>query len=461
MRRLPALLLFSLTALPLAGCSSSENNPTEPDAGADACPPLAEPASHEGVLSADETWGAGLHVVTNHVKVGPGVTLTVEPCAVVRLEADVSLEVDGDGAALVAAGTATQPVVFERATDAAWGSLAAFAPAQLRLSHTTLRGGGTTRTAAQADYVGASLVGRNLGTTPTDTVSVEEVRIEDSNGLGVMLVGSGFVAGSRGLTVTGAGLNPVYLGAGHATNLPEGAYVGNGDDRFLLQSAGPAVYENIDPLLWDATLPDRGLPYLVGFEGTYPSISVGDGREESPAATLTIEPGVELRFQGGATTSAQLIVRGKPDGDGWAPQGTLIANGTASAPIVFTSAEEAPQPGDWQGLYFKNVVSSQTSLSHVRVAYAGGETSSTGLCVSTAGAENNDADCSAVLFLDVPPTQQFITDAVFEHGIGCGIYRGWSGAAVDFTATNTFTDLTGCDQSNVYDDPDGCTGPCQ
>lgn len=54
---------------------------------------------------------------------------------------------------------------------------------------------------------------------------------------------------------------------------------------------------------------------------------------------LTIEAGVEVRFE--ADTS--LLVTG-----------TLLAYGSASQPITFTSAQLAPHPGDWRGIRIVN-----------------------------------------------------------------------------------------------------------
>lgn len=58
-------------------------------------------------------------------------------------------------------------------------------------------------------------------------------------------------------------------------------------------------------------------------------------------STLTIEPGTVIK--GDKATKASLIVE---------PGGKLIAKGTQSAPIVFTSAQPAGsrKPGDWGGL---------------------------------------------------------------------------------------------------------------
>ena len=70
---------------------------------------------------------------------------------------------------------------------------------------------------------------------------------------------------------------------------------------------------------------------------------------EIPAGvTLLIAPGTTLRFA--------FVDR---DGDGVGDAGLHVlgrieAVGTPAAPIVFTSAETDPQPGDWQGLVFDN-----------------------------------------------------------------------------------------------------------
>jgi hypothetical protein len=57
----------------------------------------------------------------------------------------------------------------------------------------------------------------------------------------------------------------------------------------------------------------------------------------SNGATLTIQPGVIVKGRAGSS----LVVTAT---------GTIEAAGTAAAPIVFTSADAAPAPGDWGGL---------------------------------------------------------------------------------------------------------------
>ncbi|NCC36078.1 MAG: hypothetical protein EOM24_29295, partial [Chloroflexia bacterium] len=78
----------------------------------------------------------------------------------------------------------------------------------------------------------------------------------------------------------------------------------------------------------DTTWTKAESPYIVG------QAYIGAG------ITLTIEPGVEVRFTSGGWLST------------WpGAASTLIAEGTEDEPIIFTSAATNPQAGDWQYLY--------------------------------------------------------------------------------------------------------------
>lgn len=417
------------------------------------CPTGGTAVAHSGFITADETWGPGPHDVTSTVTVRTGIALTISPCATVRLAPDASLVVDDDSRGLIARGTATQPIRFERRdASQAWGSLQVWAPATANLAYATLEGGGTTTTGTSADFVGATLVARNQTDVPVDILRVEHVTVRGSTGLGVFMQHTGFDAASADLTVTASGTQPVYLAAQYATNLPTGAYTGNGDDQFLLQSTTAAVYLNDEPITRDATIRNRGIPYRVGTgTGSGTRIRVGDGRTETPAATLTIEPGVTLRFERQTSGSSQLYVDSHLVGSTHAPQGVLVANGTATAPITFTSAADSPAPGDWQGLYFNYVVDPRTSITNAVIAYAGADSSTRGICEYRPGSGDISALCSVVMFLDdnAAPSAPFITDSSIEHSSGCGFYRGWRETQTDFASVNRFVGIAGCLQSNV------------
>ncbi|MFN3821662.1 MAG: right-handed parallel beta-helix repeat-containing protein, partial [bacterium] len=75
----------------------------------------------------------------------------------------------------------------------------------------------------------------------------------------------------------------------------------------------------------DGVIRLSGSPYLV-----IDTLLVDSGK------TLRIEPGVELRFE----EALPLIVKGN-----------IRAEGTAEAPIIFTSGKKYPRRGDWDGIW--------------------------------------------------------------------------------------------------------------
>jgi hypothetical protein len=93
----------------------------------------------------------------------------------------------------------------------------------------------------------------------------------------------------------------------------------------------------------DATWTLNGSPYDVTCDTVLP-----------PGVTLTIEPGVELRFSAGS---------------GLVISGTLLAGGEPGRPITFTSGLATPAPGNWDGLRFVSG-SSGSHLAWCVVEYA-------------------------------------------------------------------------------------------
>jgi parallel beta-helix repeat protein len=79
-------------------------------------------------------------------------------------------------------------------------------------------------------------------------------------------------------------------------------------------------------------------------------------------ATLLLRPGTTVRFipaEGEEEKKARLVIRG-----------TLLAQGTETGPIVFTSAAPDPAPGDWGGLLFDHANDRPNRLRSVTVEYA-------------------------------------------------------------------------------------------
>ncbi|MEK7066823.1 MAG: lamin tail domain-containing protein [Patescibacteria group bacterium] len=76
-------------------------------------------------------------------------------------------------------------------------------------------------------------------------------------------------------------------------------------------------------------------------------------------ATLTIQPGVTVKFSQGA-----------PYGGGLEILGVLLAEGTQDDYIIFTSASTDPKPGYWQKIIFSNP-NQQSILKYTLVKYGG------------------------------------------------------------------------------------------
>jgi len=455
------LLAVAALGAALAACGST-SSPSDPSTS---CPVGAVAASpHSGSLNANETW-SGVHEVSGTVTLSAGVTLTIAPCAEIRFAPNAGISLTYAGAHLEAVGEATRPIRFVRRDAASpWSSVFVWAPASATLAHVTLDGGGTSTVFADADYKGATLVGRGDSVILPVVLKVTDVVVSGSNGLGVMLVAARFDPTSTNLTIKGAGWFPIYLGADCASELPAGTYTGNAIDEILLQSVSVAVWGNSRPLVQDVTMHNRGVPYRVGSEPS--SIIVGDSKPTSTNALLTIEAGVKLRFATGGSAGTQLEVQGALRSGAWESQGALVVAGTATDPVVFTSAAAVPAAGDWQGLYFKSVVDARSRVDYAVIEYAGGDSLSTGVCVAKPGAVNSDADCSVIMALqsDKPPAQQFITHTRIANGLGCGFYRNWQVVDLDFRPTNEFVNITGCAQSVVPNAlnvcvPASCTAP--
>ncbi|MDI6821921.1 MAG: S-layer homology domain-containing protein [Actinomycetota bacterium] len=103
----------------------------------------------------------------------------------------------------------------------------------------------------------------------------------------------------------------------------------------LIPISPAAATEVSGEITKDTTWTVAGSPYIVTDD-----VFVENG------ATLTIEPGVEVKFNRGAGEKLFSLRIGSVGG------GTLIADGTWDDPIIFTSNRPYPVPGDWDCIFF-------------------------------------------------------------------------------------------------------------
>ncbi|MGZ3425377.1 MAG: hypothetical protein ACXVCV_01955 [Polyangia bacterium] len=437
---------FSALVTFAAGCGDS--------GGSSSCSPSGAPITHTADILADETWASGIHVVPATIRVRSGARLTIAACTQVQLGASASIVVDKTAAGLSAQGTASDPITFLPQAGSPWGAVQVAAPATAVLSYTTLQGGGGAAPHSAATFEGASLIAQGDTTTPPVVLTADHLTVTGSTGLGVFLQGARFADSSSQLVITSSGYYPVYGGVASAASLPSGTYTGNAIDQILLQRVSAATLDDAGPLLVDATLHNRGVPYRVGTTPT--SISVGSGRPTDPGELLTIEAGVTMLFTPqGLGGRSQLIVKGINDGGSGLPQGALLVAGTLATPVTFDSAADAPAAGDWQGLYFSAFVDPRTVVSGAIIADAGGNSGSVGVCEAAPGTGMAEASCAVDIFTLSPPTP-FLQMSIIRNSALCGIYRGWSVDEVDFSGANQFNGVPGCIQTNIPDIHNAC-----
>lgn len=400
--------------------------------------PTKGPTTHKGDIAADETWRAdeSPHIIDYNVTIRNGRTLTIEPCAEVRIAKGAHIQVAFPGTpnsgTLVAEGTEKRPIRITGKDGARWSSVMVHAPGTARLAYVTMEGGGG------GDFQDhATLLAIGDGVDGADPlVRLDHVTIAKSLGVGAWFKsGATFIPGSRDLTIKESGSDelpyPIEINEHALDALPTGSYIGNAKDEiFLVPEGGQTGGTGI---LVDSTMHDRGVPYHVGrSQGT--SLIIG-GRPDKKLVTLTIEPGVTMKFTPRSALKVQHFVNELPS------TAAIKANGTADKPIVFMSAADAPAAGDWQGLWFGGVPDPSNALDHVRIEHAGYDCGCILLTCSNIGGYEG-----AIVFTAQPP-KAFITNSKFMNIAGHGVTQGYDGTFIDFRPTNDFGGVTGCAQT--------------
>jgi hypothetical protein len=285
----------------------------------------------------------------------------------------------------------------------------------------------------------------------------DNVVIQGSRGVGVHLdANAAFTADSRQLQITGSGGRPVHTTMMSLGSLPTGTYTGNATDEILIHGPNANVFANM-------TVEDLGVPVRIPFTGLY----VGPAPPAVAPVTLTLRPGVVFKFPRVGNQGGMRMTFGT---NGAAPNnlvGVLNAVGTAAKPIVFTSGEATPAPGDWVGIWLNTANGSR--LDHVEISYAGGPTG-----IQSNNCRPANTRDEAALFIGsfsdqyVPPST-LITNSRITNSAGFGINAMWQAPMFNtpnLTLTNTFLNNARCRQTyNGLTPPGtcpnngGCTAP--
>ena len=323
-------------------------------------------------------------------KITDGVKITMEPGVKIVFSADTGLDIT-DNDILIAAGTATQPIVFTGAQKVRghWKGLTfgSTLKPDSKLDYVIIEYAGDTTSDKTAAALKASADSRGARFSMTNTI------IRESQGFGINLGGSAVVGAFSKNTLTKNTLGPGHI-ASEVVSVLDAASTYKGNDRDELY---------VKAWRTKGTWATLDVPYYV--DG--PLSADGDWTIAA-GATLILSDG------SGITISDDAIA--------------LVAVGTAQKPILFTGATK--KRGAWKGIHFNGSNNTRNALAYATVEYAG-DTITT-----------SDKDAAAVkLTSDSSGVQLSMTQTKILESQGWGLYAVGSAVLPGFVG-NTLTKNT-------------------
>lgn len=264
--------------------------------------------------------------------------LTIEPGTTLRFTNDGTLEIGyAQHAALIAEGEPTRPILFTSASTTPqagdWKGIYFYSNNSSNKSiikHAVLSYGGRTN----GSYEGVIVANSGF--------KLINSSIRECTNYGVIFDDfSGFTECINN-TILDCEKDPIYIGAGYAHT------IGTGNTLSAAQGMGIHVKDGF--ISKNVTWLKQTVPYIM--EGvTYVETTTG-------TASLTLNPGCDLRFMAGSSLEID-------------DNAKLIAIGTPQDSIFFTSNAQTKSPADWGGINFWHAVSATNELKYCRVDYGG------------------------------------------------------------------------------------------
>lgn len=301
---------------------------------------------HSGKISSNEAWFSSdnPHIIDGNLTISDGVTLLVQAGCEVKFQGNRRLLVNG---ILSANGTSANPIVFT-------SNQAVPAKGDWRFIYFDGADNGSILNYCVISYGGSSS-GMVRVKNSTDNVIITNCNLSNSGGYGIILNNNAANPLIMDCTIEDCSNYPIYTRADRVKDITGTMMFANNTPN--------AIYVrqmNVTTGIWL----NHGVPYIIG--GNFRILDL---------ETLTLEAGNELKFNGTNTITVL---------------GALIANGTSTSPILFTSNQAVPDKGDWNRIYFNNAESS--SLINCEFEYAGSGSST--LDIRNSGTNVTISNCS-------------------------------------------------------------------
>lgn len=296
---------------------------------------------HSGFINADETWATGVHLVTGTSVTIQNAIVTIEPGATILFENDAHISVGFDESkqgAIIAQGTEAQPIIFtsaqENKASGDWTGIYV--------------GGGTTETPSvfsycTFEYGGASFfedVSQLVKISEGGQASFDHCTFQYSAGYGLKLDRYSQFASFHNNTIREIDNYAMYIPGNHAGSIGENNLI---EDEGILISLN-----HIDQ---DVTWEAQTCPYV-----TESNLWIGS----EAGNTFTINAGVRLEFY--KTTG--LLSKGT------GTTATLIVNGTAENPVIFTAHDPENASPNWEGIRLNENFTSDSYFRHAIIEMA-------------------------------------------------------------------------------------------
>ena len=316
---------------------------------------------HSGHITSDERWkkNDNPHIVTDSVYIYRA-TLTLEPGVEIRFGSGsvyLTLGYSNYGGTLIAQGTDTEKIIFT--SNAAnpqpgdWGGILFTGTdsddsiiENAVVEYGGYNGSGNIKTIESSPTIKNSIIrySLNSGISLYNSSShISGCSITENGAYGIRIYNSVPVIDNNTFSFNKS--YPISIKNQFSYELP---YIYKTNIFNFNQPNQIFVY--LPYLTTSQTLYNIGIPYYI------------DQKLTVYNATLTIEPGVEIRFGSG---SVYLTLGYSNYG------GTLIAQGTDTEKIIFTSNAANPQPGDWGGILFTGTDSDDSIIENAVVEYGG------------------------------------------------------------------------------------------